>query len=424
MGKRKRCFLKWIFAGMLLILQCVMLSGFTGSAAEKEEEEVKETGQLYAQSVVLMDGETGRVLFEKNGNEERPMASTTKIMTCILALERGNPQDIVVVSKEAAGQPEVHLEMREGEKFYLNDLLYSMMLESHNDSAWAVAEQVGGSVEGFAKMMNEKAREIGCDKTHFVTPNGLDGKDSEGIHHTTAADLARIMRYCIEESPKREEFLKITQTREKTITDTTKKQTYILRNHNAFLDMMDGVLSGKTGFTTDAGYCYVGAVKQGDKTFIVALLACGWPNNKGYKWKDMRTMVQYGIDNYSYYNYWKEAEKCKEIRQLEAGKTQEVKNAPSETGNLYENGTVKLFLELSDEEKEKRILKRKGEEIHLQIEKKKVLQAPLKQGERVGKVTVLLNGQKLAENNIVVGENVQEKTLFWVYKNIWMEFLI
>ena len=424
MGKRKRCFLKWIFAGMLLILQCVMLSGFTGSAAEKEEEEVKEPGQLYAQSVVLMDGETGRVLFEKNGNEERPMASTTKIMTCILALERGNLQDIVVVSKEAAGQPEVHLEMREGEKFYLNDLLYSMMLESHNDSAWAVAEQVGGSVEGFAKMMNEKAREIGCDKTHFVTPNGLDGKDSEGIHHTTAADLARIMRYCIEESPKREEFLKITQTREKTITDTTKKQTYILRNHNAFLDMMDGVLSGKTGFTADAGYCYVGAVKQGDKTFIVALLACGWPNNKGYKWKDMRTMVQYGIDNYSYYNYWKEAEKCKEIRQLEAGKTQEVENAPSVTGNLYENGTVKLFLELSDEEKEKRILKRKGEEIHLQIEKKKVLQAPLKQGERVGKVTVSLNGQKLAENNIVVGENVREKTLFWVYKNIWMEFLI
>ena len=109
---------------------------------QAEEEAQMDNLQLYAQSAVLMDGESGRILFEKDGGEERPMASTTKIMTCILALETGNLNDIVTVSKEAARQPEVHLGMKEGDQFYMEDLLYSIMLESHNDSAWAVAEHI------------------------------------------------------------------------------------------------------------------------------------------------------------------------------------------------------------------------------------------------------------------------------------------
>lgn len=152
---------------------------------------------LYALSAVLMDGENGRVLYGKEAYKGRPNASTTKVMTCILALELAKGDDYVQVSGNAASQPQTRLGMREGQQFYLEDLLYSLMLKSHNDSAVAIAEHIGGSVEGFAEKMNEKAKELGCKDTHFVTPNGLDGEDEGGIHHTTARDLALIMAYAI-----------------------------------------------------------------------------------------------------------------------------------------------------------------------------------------------------------------------------------
>ena len=146
----------------LVILICFLLIGTTAYAKEEEPE------SLYARSAVLMDADSGRVLFEKNGYEKMAMASTTKIMTCILALENGSVDAIVTASENAAKQPKVHLGMQTGERFYLRDLLYSLMLESHNDSAVAIAEHIGGSVEQFAAMMNGKAREIGCENTHTL----------------------------------------------------------------------------------------------------------------------------------------------------------------------------------------------------------------------------------------------------------------
>ena len=243
-----------------------------------------------------MDADSGRVLFGKDADVVRPMASTTKIMTCILALEylRKHPDQTIEVSDQAASQPKVHLGMQKGEVFYIKDLLYSLMLESHNDSAVAVAEGIAGSVEEFAKEMNAKAAEIGCKNTHFITPNGLDAEDEGGVHSTTAEDLAKIMRYCIMTSGEKETFLEVTRTKEYQFQDADRKRTFSCHNHNAFLDMMDGALSGKTGFTAEAGYCYVGSLRQDDRTFIVALLACGWPDNKGYKWKDTRKLMEFG----------------------------------------------------------------------------------------------------------------------------------
>ena len=214
--------------------------------AEAEQQEIKPS-DLYAQSAVLMDADSGRILFAKSGQKERPMASTTKIMTCILTLENGNLTDTVEVSKNAAGQPEVKLGMREGETYVLKDLLYSLMLESHNDSAVAIAEHVGGSTEEFAGLMNKKAAELGCLHTYFITPNGLDAQDEEGVHHTTAEDLARIMKYCIMDSPNKNQFLDITQTAAYSFSDTSKSRSFQCTNHNAFLNMMEGALSGKTG---------------------------------------------------------------------------------------------------------------------------------------------------------------------------------
>ena len=268
------------------------------SAGEVELPE--ELQNLYARSAVVMDGSSGRVLFGKNTEEVMPMASTTKIMTCILALEACTPDTVVTVSETAAAQPEVHLGASVGEKFYLEDLLYALMLESFNDAAVMIAEQVSGNVPAFAEQMNEKAKKIGCESTHFVTPNGLDGADEGGAHGTTAEDLARIMKYCTWDSPKSEAFIKITREKQHTFTNLSETRTYTCYNHNAFLDLYEGTISGKTGFTAAAGYCYVCAVERDGKRFTGVVLACGWPYNRAYKWKDMTRMMDYAEQHYRY----------------------------------------------------------------------------------------------------------------------------
>ena len=138
--------------------------------------------------------------------------------------------------------------------------------------------------------MNEKAVSLGCTQTHFITPNGLDASDETGEHVTTAKELAVIMSYCIQN----EEFLAITQTKEHQF------DSYSVSNANAFLNMYDGVLSGKTGFTGNAGYCYVCACRYDGKTFIAALLACGWPPAKTYKWQDCRTLLNWGKEHFNH----------------------------------------------------------------------------------------------------------------------------
>lgn len=256
--------------------------------------------QLFAGNAILIDGENGDVLYEKNASDHRPNASTTKILTCILALECGNMEDEVSVSAYAAKMPEVRLGAREGEQYRLEDMLYALMLESYNDAAVVIAEHIAGSVQTFADMMNAKAEELGCHDSYFITPNGLDAQDDTGVHGTSAADLARIMRYCIMVSPQKEEFLEITQTKAYAFSDSSGQRSFSCMNHNALLDMMDEVVSGKTGFTCDAGYCYVGAASRNGHTYIWALLGCGWPNNKTYKWKDSRQLVMYAEENAAY----------------------------------------------------------------------------------------------------------------------------
>lgn len=358
------------------------------------EEAPEEPEDLYARSAVLLDADSGRVLFGKEENVIRPMASTTKIMTCILALEEMEEGQTATASQNAARQPKVRLGVQEGEEYYLKDLLYALMLESYNDSAVVIAEEISGSVENFADQMNEKAAALGCTDTHFVTPNGLDGEDEEGIHSTTAKDLARIMRYCIMESPKREAFLEVTRTKEYSFTDVEGKRSFSCSNHNAFLDMMDGALSGKTGFTADAGYCYVGALRQAERTSIVALLACGWPNNKNYKWADTRKLMEYGLNNYEY-------------REIEAGA--DVLEIPVEKGvddkDPYRKTTT---VRASVKESEPLSLLMRGDEkIEKKTELPKTLAAPVKKGQKVGEMICLLEGEEVGRFEIRALEDVR-----------------
>lgn len=358
------------------------------------EEAPEEPEDLYARSAVLLDADSGRVLFGKEENVIRPMASTTKIMTCILALEEMEEGQTATVSQNAACQPKVRLGVQEGEEYYLEDLLYALMLESYNDSAVVIAEEISGSVENFADQMNEKAAVLGCTDTHFVTPNGLDGEDEEGIHSTTAKDLARIMRYCIMESPKREAFLEVTRTKQYSFTDVEGKRSFSCSNHNAFLDMMDGALSGKTGFTADAGYCYVGALRQGERTFIVALLACGWPNNKNYKWTDTRKLMEYGLNNYEYHKIEPETD----VLEIPVEKGVDDKDPYQKTTTV--RAAVKESESLS-------LLMRGDEKIEKKTELPKTLAAPVKKGQKVGKMICLLEGEEVGRFEIWALEDVR-----------------
>lgn len=248
-------------------------------------------GRLYAKSACLMDVSSNRILYDKDCFAPLPMASTTKIMTCILAIENGNPDDAVSVSKYAQGMPDVQLNICEGEQYRLGDLLYSLMLESHNDTAVAIAEHIGGSVEGFANMMNEKAAALGCNDTKFVTPNGLD---ADG-HHTTARDLCLIASYAIQN----ETFQGIIRTPSHTFAELSGKRRFTVNNKDLFLTSYDGAIGIKTGFTGRAGYCFVGAAARNNMTLVSAVLASGWPPNKSYKWADTKNLMNYGFSNYS-----------------------------------------------------------------------------------------------------------------------------
>lgn len=390
---------KIVLCGLIICIMCARLGNLTLCAEEGAEME----GQLYARSAVPMDADSGRVLFGKEEDVVRPMASTTKIMTCILALESQKGDQIVAASANAAAQPKVRLGVKEQEQFYLRDLLYALMLESYNDSAVMIAEGISGTVEEFAGLMNQKAKDLGCESTYFVTPNGLDGSDENGTHSTTARDLALIMRYCISQSPCKEEFLEITRTKSYQFTDVEGSRNFSCNNHNAFLDMMDGALSGKTGFTADAGYCYVGALKDGGRTFIVALLACGWPNNKGYKWADTRKLMEYGIANYEYRNVWEDV-KLPDIFVADG----------IEEGDPYKAQTE---IPLCAKEKEELyVLLRQDESVEVKTEIDDSLQAPVKAGEEAGRIRYLLEGEEIASYAVVTERDMDKKDLEWAVR--------
>ena len=405
--------------------------------ADDRKEEKSTTSQLYARAAVLMDADNGRILLGKNEDEALPMASTTKIMTCILALEKGDTEDVAEVSAYGAGQPKVHMGAKKGESYRIGDLLYALMLESYNDAAVIIAEYYGSQMAGlsgdiashsaaeskqavlaFTAEMTKKAKELGCKDTFFVTPNGLDGslelkKSGKSInyeHHTTAADLAAVMSYCIVKSPKKEAFLKITRTPSYTFHDRKRMEsgwqegsrTVACMNHNAFLQMMDGALSGKTGFTGKAGYCYVGALEKDKKRFTIALLACGWPNNKSWKWHDARLLYEYGLEHYD----------RRDIREERILPDVRVKNGQRDSAGLEcREETIELLLSREDE-------------IKVEWDVPESLTAPVVKGEQVGRVAYFVNGELYREFPVTAAENVPEITYFYciirIIRNIFL----
>ncbi len=385
------------------------------STAASGKKQSEESLNLHALSAVLMDGDTGRVLYEKEGDVFRPMASTTKIMTCILALENGSFSDVCTVSETAASQPKVHLGARKGTRFYLKDLLYSLMLESHNDTAVMIAEQIGGSVEGFSEMMNQKARDLGCYDTCFLTPNGLDRTytapdGQEYTHGTTARDLAFLMRYCIRESPRREEFLEITRTANYAFTDVEGKRSFSCVNHNALLSTMEGLLSGKTGFTGGAGYSYVAALEDDGRTYVLALLGSGWPPHKTYKWEDARELFGYGKKRFHY------REVCVEP---------DLKELPVAEGVTEGTGeaAVKPVVRLEENERRLKLLLADEESLEMRAQLPDSLKAPVEEGEMIGHISYLLDGRTIRSYPLYADHGVERRDFWYCAKQVWQLFL-
>lgn len=397
-----------------LVFSMIVLLLGTGLSQKIQAAETKEDLKLYARAAVLMDADSGRVLYGKNPKEVLPMASTTKIMTCILALEYGSLESEAEVSAYAASMPKVKLYVRQGEKYRLKDLLYSLMLESHNDSAVVIAEAVGGSVEGFAAMMNQKARDIGCYDTYFITPNGLDAvvNDSGKIHATTAENLAKIMAYCVTDSPARDTFIEITRTISYDFTNVEGSRNFHCNNHNAFLGMMQEALSGKTGFTNNAGYCYVGAVTSEGRTFTVALLACGWPNNRSYKWSDMKTLATYGMEHYQYRDLYEN----KEFQAIPV-----TNGIAGKQGTPYDEASVQVVMEAH--EKTLPYLLREEDRVEVKTQVAQTLTAPVADHTEVGAVSYYLNGQLIKRYAVYTDGAVKERTFGWVCRYIWQIFL-
>ncbi len=438
---------KKIIGGFL----CALL--FLGQAADAsaEEEGGADDLSLYAKAAVLMDADSGRILYGKDENTPMAMASTTKIMTCITVLENGDPDDVLTVSPYAAGMPKVKLYLSAGEQYRVGDLLFSLMLESHNDSAVALAEYIGKrylspdlqakdsaeftveeskkAVAAFAALMNRKAAELGCTQTYFITPNGLDATETITLesgevvtkeHCTTAAELARIMAYCIRESAQKDAFLEITRTPGYSF--SANGRSFTCTNHNAFLTMMDGALSGKTGFTNKAGYCYVGALERDGRTFVVALLACGWPNNKTYKWSDTKELMQYGIDHY-FYKSFREEDVAFDPDTLSAipvfgGRTDILGDV------AYTDVEVVRQDAAEKQEEVEGILLREDETVQVVYHVKDQLTAPVRAGAVVGDVSYLVDDRVYYTEQIVAADTVEKIDLPWCVEQIRLRFCL
>lgn len=374
--------------------------------------------ELYALSACLMDADSGRVLYGKNVDEVRAMASTTKIMTLIIALEYGNAEDTVTISPYAASMPDVQLNVRAGEQYRLGDLCYAMMLESYNDIAAAIAEHIGMAyadidindtekrsiddsrkcVSAFAGLMNDKARELGCENTYFITPNGLDAEDENGKHSTTARELALIASYAV----KKDDFNAITGTKQYSFGEISGKRSCNVYNKDAFLNQMSGAFGIKTGFTGNAGYCFVGALKSDGRTFISVVLGSGWPSARTYKWKDTRKLMEYGINNFFEQKIFTTVEEYKSV---------EVTDGIGDSVGTRIEGELSMLISSSDE-------------VKVVYELEDSVKAPVYENDKLGKAIVYVNGERVALFPIIASGDVKQVSFNWFLKELMKAFCL
>lgn len=317
-----------------------------------------------AASAILVDVDSGRVLYEQNADAKMLIASTTKIMTALVAVRDGNLSDIVTVSREAAYTEGSSMYLKEGEELTLETLLYGLMLCSGNDAAVAIAEHVGGSVPGFVKRMNETARDLGMEHSSFANPNGLDNEK----HYSTARDMAVLACAALEN----ETVLRIASTRSVTIGGRT------MTNHNKLLNMMDGCLGLKTGYTRAAGRTLVSCAQRNGQRLVAVTL------QDGNDWADHQSLFAYG---FAAYPAQRLATLGHEVdRAAVAGGMSD--SVPLVAANSFAWPLGQ------------------GERLETSIQLLRDLAAPVSAGTRAGQAVFTLNGQEVGRVDLICGETV------------------
>lgn len=343
---------------------------FTSSFAVPKKPSVDAT------SAIAIDSNSLRVLYEKNAFSKKPMASTTKVMTIIVAVENNSLDDIVTISKKAAGTGGSSANLKAGKKIKLEELLYGLMLKSGNDAAVAIAEHTSGSVSEFAKLMNKKAIELGALNTNFVTPHGLDTNN----HYSTAYDMAIITAYAL----KNPIISKIVSTTSRTMQFEDGSSVY-LTNTNKLLSIYNGADGVKTGYTGMAGKCLIGSATQNNWQVITVVF--GEPTSSS-RLNDTIKLLDYCFDNYKLVNLCDLYDITFKIK-IEKGKKDNI--TPK-----YENS---IILPLSDTEvKAVTIRKAYSEE----------LIAPIYQNRTVGKIDFMLNDELLGSINLLSTEEIKK----------------
>lgn len=337
-----------------------------------------------ARAAILMEETSGQVLFEKNADARLPMASTTKIMTALVALENAAPEAMIVTPKEAVGTEGSSVYLFEGETLTLEELLWALLLNSANDAAVAIAFGVAGSVEEFAALMNEKAEALGLENTHFVNPHGLDDPD----HYTSARDLATIARAALENPLIRE----MTATRKKTIPHNGEDGVRLLVNHNKLLRLYNGAFGVKTGFTKRAGRCLVSAAEREGLSLIAVTLDA--PSD----WADHRAMLDAGFAA---------------LAALPLANEGEISLSLPVVGGVADTVTV------SNPAAANILLPATHGEVTRVIELPRFLYAGFPQGKTVGRAVWYMGGEEIAQTPLVVTASVEKpKKQNW-FLSLW-----
>lgn len=371
------------------------LNSFTDTSTET----IKEP-DVNSRACVVIDRKTNCVLFGKNENTKKKMASTTKIMTATIIIEKCNLSDTIEISKKAAGTGGSRLGLKTGDKITVLDLLYGLMLRSGNDAAVALAEYAGRDINGFAELMNAKALELGLTNTHFETPHGLDSNE----HYTTAYELALLSNYALNNPT----FAKIVGTKNYTITINGSPKA--LSNTNELLGNMEGVYGIKTGFTNGANRCLVTACKRNNMDIICVVLGA---DTKKFRTIDSIKLINYVFNNFVVYDLESFVNKNFEDWKKDNLNTFVINKGLSQEVSLnIEN------LNISKVPIRKDLIN----SFEMKVECQKYFKAPVKGNSSIGNIVISNSGKEIAKCNISIMNDIDKKnsSYYFIYllKNI------
>lgn len=360
----------------ILILAAFLFSLFTISVSSFD------TPNVSAKSAALYEPITKTFVYTKNEHARLPMASTTKIMTALVALENSELTDTVTVDSRAVGIEGSSAYLKEGDRYTIEDMLYALLLQSANDAAVAIACEVGGDTESFVEMMNERVLSLGLENTHFDNPNGLDGD----THYTTAHDLALITA----EAMKNDSFRRITSTYKKTVTNGDSSRLFV--NHNKLLKMYDGCTGVKTGFTKKSGRCLVGSAERDGLSLITVTLDA--PND----WQDHKKMLDYGFGIYENRVFAEAGEYSYDLPVINSkGKTVRVANTAALSA----------------------VMKRTEAEAQAHIKLPKYIIVPVNEGDILGSVIFTVDGEMIGKLDLVALDEVKTEGKKNIIIRIW-----